>query len=251
MFDLRGHVALVTGGNSGIGLGMARGIAKAGGKLALWGRNAEKNAAAVAELRALGVEAEAFACDVAREAEIVRAMAETLARFGRVDSCFANAGMGVSKPFVEMSLADWNAVLDVNLTGVFLTFREAVKHMIERGGGGKLVVTSSIGSMHGMPRQPNYAASKAGVIALIRSLAVELGRHDIQANAILPGWIETEMTAPAVRWRKLRETIIGRTPAGRWGTPDDMEAIAVYLAARESRFHTGDVIRLDGGYAIF
>jgi NAD(P)-dependent dehydrogenase (short-subunit alcohol dehydrogenase family) len=251
MFDLTGHVALITGGNSGIGLGMARGIAKAGGKLALWGRNAEKNATAVAELRALGADAEAFVCDVAREAEIVRAMAETLARFGRVDSCFANAGMGVSKPFVEMALTDWNAVLDVNLTGVFLTFRESVKHMIARGGGGKLVVTSSIGALHGMPRQPNYAASKAGVIALIRSLAVELGKHDIQANAVLPGWIETEMTAPAVRWRKLRETIVSRTPAGRWGTPDDLEGIAVYLAARESRFHTGDVLRLDGGYAIF
>jgi NAD(P)-dependent dehydrogenase (short-subunit alcohol dehydrogenase family) len=251
MFDLTGHVALVTGGNSGIGLGMARGIAKAGGKLALWGRNAEKNTVAVAELRALGADAEAFVCDVAREAEIVRAMTETLARFGRVDSCFANAGMGVSKPFVEMALADWNAVLDVNLTGVFLSFRESVKHMIARGGGGKLVVTSSIGALHGMPRQPNYAASKAGVIALIRSLAVELGKHDIQANAVLPGWIETEMTAPAVRWRKLRETIVSRTPAGRWGTPDDLEGIAVYLAARESRFHTGDVLRLDGGYAIF
>ena len=251
MFDLTGHVALVTGGNSGIGLGMARGIAKAGGKLALWGRNAEKNATAVAELRALGADAEAFVCDVAREAEIVRAMAETLARFGRVDSCFANAGMGVAKPFVEMALADWNAVLDVNLTGVFLSFREAAKHMLARGGGGKLVVTSSIGALHGMPRQPNYAASKAGVIALVRSLAVELGKHDIQANAVLPGWIETEMTAPAVRWRKLRETIVSRTPAGRWGTPDDLEGIAVYLAARESRFHTGDVLRLDGGYAVF
>ena len=251
MFDLKGHVALITGGNSGIGLGMARGIAKAGGAIAIWGRNAEKNRAAVEELRALGAPAEAFVCDVAREAEIVRAMGETLGRFGRVDSCFANAGMGVPKPFVEMSLADWTAVLDVNLTGVFLCFREAVRHMIARGGGGKLIATSSIGALHGMPRQPNYAASKAGVIALVRSLAVELGKHDIQANAVLPGWIETEMTAPAMRWRKLRETIVSRTPAGRWGTSDDMEGIAVYLAARESRFHTGDVLRLDGGYAVF
>ena len=251
MFDLTGHVALVTGGNGGIGLGMARGIAKAGGSVALWGRNAEKNAAAVAELRALGAEAEAFACDVAREADIARAMAETLARFGRVDSCFANAGMGVPKPFVEMSLADWNAVLDVNLTGVFLTFREAVRHMVARGGGGKLVATSSIGALHGMPRQPNYAATKAGVIAMVRSLAVELAKHDIQANAVLPGWIETEMTAPAMRWKKLHDTIVSRTPAGRWGKPDEFEAVAVYLAARESRFHTGDVLRLDGGYAVF
>jgi len=251
MFDLTGHVALITGGNSGIGLGMARGIAKAGGAIALWGRNPEKNAAAAAELRSLGADAEAFACDVAREAEIARALAATLARFGRVDSCFANAGMGAPKPFTEMSLADWNAVLDVNLTGVFLTFREAARHMIARGGGGKLIATSSIGALHGMPRQPNYAASKAGVIALVRSLAVELGKHDIQANAVLPGWIETEMTAPAIRWKKLHDTIVQRTPAARWGTPDDMEAIAVYLAARESRFHNGDVLRVDGGYAIF
>ncbi len=251
LFDLSGHVALITGGNSGIGLGMARGIAKAGGAVAIWGRNAEKSRAALAELRALGAQAEAFSCDVGREVEIVRAMGETLARFGRVDSCFANAGMGVPRPFVEMSLADWNAVIDVNLTGVFLCFREAAKHMVARGGGGKLVATSSIGALHGMPRQPNYAATKAGVIAMVRSLAVELGKHDIQANAILPGWIETEMTAPAMRWRKLHDTIVSRTPAGRWGQADEFEGIAVYLAARESRFHTGDVLRVDGGYAVF
>jgi NAD(P)-dependent dehydrogenase (short-subunit alcohol dehydrogenase family) len=251
MFDLKGHVSLVTGGNSGIGLAMARGIAKAGGALALWGRNPEKNAAAAAELRALGADAEAFACDVADEGEIVRAMQATLARFGRVDSCFANAGTGVPKPFVEMTRADFTAVLDVNLTGVFLTFREAVRHMVARGGGGKLVATSSIGSMHGMPRQPNYAASKAGVIAMVRSLAVELGKHDIQANAILPGWIETDMTAGAMAWKKLHDTIVSRTPAGRWGKPEEFEAVAVYLAAKESRFHNGDVLRLDGGYCIF
>jgi NAD(P)-dependent dehydrogenase (short-subunit alcohol dehydrogenase family) len=251
VFDLSGHVALITGGNGGIGLGMARGIAKSGGAVAIWGRNLEKNQAAVAELHALGARAEAFPCDVSRESEIVRAMDETLMRFGRVDSCFANAGMGVSKAFTEMSLADWNAVLDVNLTGVFLCFREAVRHMIARGGGGKLVATSSIGALHGMPKQPNYAATKAGVIALVRSLAVELGKHDIQANALVPGWIETEMTAPAMRWKKLNDTIVSRTPAGRWGTAEDMEGIAAYLASPESRFHTGDVIRLDGGYAVF
>jgi NAD(P)-dependent dehydrogenase (short-subunit alcohol dehydrogenase family) len=159
--------------------------------------------------------------------------------------------MGAPRPFTEMTLADWNAVLDVNLTGVFLTFREAVKHIIARGGGGKLVVTSSIGALHGMPRQPNYAASKAGVIAMVRSLAVELGKHDIQANAILPGWIETDMTAPAMSWKKLHDTIVSRTPAGRWGKPEEFEAVAVYLAARESRFHNGDVLRVDGGYCIF
>jgi NAD(P)-dependent dehydrogenase (short-subunit alcohol dehydrogenase family) len=251
LFDLSGHVALITGGNGGIGLGMARGIAKSGGAVAIWGRNPEKNHTAVAELRALGAQAEAFSCDVSRESEIVRAMDETLLRFGRVDSCFANAGVGAAKPFTEMSLADWNAVLDVNLTGVFLCFREAVRHMIARGGGGKLVATSSIGALHGMPKQPNYAATKAGVIALVRSLAVELGKHDIQANALVPGWIETEMTAPAMRWKKLHDTIVSRTPAGRWGNADDMEGLAVYLASAESRFHTGDVIRLDGGYAVF
>lgn len=250
-FDLTGHVALVTGGNGGIGLGMARGLAKAGASIAVWGRNADKNAGAVSELAGLGAAADGFVVDVTNEQQIAAGMAATLARFGRVDSCFANAGVGVAASFTEMTMADWNAVVDTNLVGAFLTFREATRHMIARGGGGKLIGIASIGSIHGMPRQAQYSASKAGLCAMVRSLAVEMARHDIQANAILPGWIETEMTASARSWEKLRETVVRRTPARRWGRPEDFEGIAVYLASKCSDFHTGDTLRVDGGYAVF
>lgn len=251
IFDLNGHVALVTGGNGGIGLGMARGLAKSGASIAVWGRNPAKNAAAVDELTALGVAAAAFEVDVTSEEQVTAAMGATLARFGRVDSCFANAGVGVAASFVDMTIADWNAVVDINLVGAFLSFREAARHMIDRGGGGKLVGIASIGSIHGMPRQAQYSASKAGLCALVRSLAVELARHDIQANSILPGWIETDMTEGARSWDKLRETVVHRTPARRWGRPEDFEGVAVYLASRASSFHTGDTLRVDGGYAVF
>lgn len=250
-FDLKGHVALVTGGNGGIGLGMARGLARAGASIAVWGRNADKNEAAAAELAALGAPAQSFAVDVTDEQQVASTMEATLARFGRVDSCFANAGVGKAVAFTEMTIADWNSVVDINLVGAFLTFREAARHMIARGGGGKLVGIASIGSIHGMPRQAQYSASKAGLCALVRSLAVELARHGIQANTILPGWIETDMTEGARSWDKLRETVVQRTPARRWGRPEDFEGLAVYLASNASDFHTGDTLRVDGGYAIF
>ena len=251
MFDLTGHVAVVTGGNGGIGLAMAKGLAKAGAGVALWGRNADKNAAALDALCGLGCDAEAFTCDVANEDEIVATMAATLERFGRVDSCFANAGIGLARPFLEMTVADWDTVMRVNLVGAFLTFRETLKHIVARGGGGKLVGIASVGSMHGIPRGENYSASKAGICALIRSLAVEFARHDVQANAILPGWIDTDMTVAVQQWDKLNQAVLQRTPMRRWGKPEDFEGIAVYLASPASRFHTGDVIRIDGGYAIF
>lgn len=251
MFDLRGHVALVTGGNRGIGLGMARGLARAGASLAIWGRDEEQSARAVAELEGLGAKAVALSCDVASESGIADAVAGTLEQLGRIDSCFANAGFGFARPFLEMSVEDWDRVMDVNLKGVFLTFREVLKHMVERGGGGKLVAISSIGQVHGMPRQEQYAASKGGVNALVRSLAVEFARHDVQANAIVPGWIETDATAPLKEWKALEEQILRRTPARRWGRPEDLEGVAVYLASPASRFHTGDVLVVDGGYSVF
>jgi len=251
LFDLHDHVALVTGGNRGIGLGLARGLARAGASLAIWGRDEQQSAAAVKELEGLGAQAVALRCDVSREDEIVGAVEHTLERLGRIDSCFANAGFGLARPFLETTADDWDRVMSVNLKGVFLTFREVLKHMVERGGGGKLVAISSIGQLHGMPKQEPYSASKGGVSALVRSLAVEFARHDIQANAILPGWIETDATAPLKQWKKLEDRILHRTPARRWGRPEDLEGIAVYLASPASRFHTGDVIVVDGGYSIF
>ena len=210
-----------------------------------------KNEAAVKELAQLGVEAQAFVCDVTDEEQVQGAVAATLGRFGRIDSCFANAGFGAPKSFLKMSLADWNHVMATNLDGVFLTFRETLRHMVERGGGGKLVVIGSIGSTFGMPRQEHYSASKGAVLALVKSLAVEFGRHDVQANAIVPGWIITDATAPAVEHKKLSDTIVHRTPAHRWGTPEDLEGLAVYLASPASRFHTGDVLTIDGGYSVY
>jgi NAD(P)-dependent dehydrogenase (short-subunit alcohol dehydrogenase family) len=251
LFDLRGHVALVTGGNSGIGLGLARGLAKAGANIAIWGRDPEKSAAAAKQLAELGTEVAAFRCEISDEAEVMTQTAAVVERFGRIDSCFANAGFGFPREFLDTSLEDWNAVINVNLTGVFLTFREVARHMVERGGGGKLVATSSIGSFHGMPRQQSYAASKGGLNALVRSIAVELGRHDIQANCLLPGWIETPATQPAIAFKKLYDTIVHRTPARRWGAPSDLEGVAVYLASEASRFHTGDTLVVDGGYVVF
>lgn len=251
MFNLEGHTALVTGGNSGIGLGMARGLAKAGAAVAVWGRTAEKNAAAADELRSLGVRAEGFACDVTDEEQVVETMKATVDAFGRVDSCFANAGGGKATRFAEMSLADWHAVADLNMVATFLTFREAVRHMLERDGGGVLVAVASVGSIHGMPKQEPYASSKAGVCALTRSLAVEYGRKGIRANAVLPGWIATDLTAAAREWKSLNDAVLHRTPAGRWGEPADFEGVAVYLASDASRFHTGDTLCLDGGYTVF
>jgi NAD(P)-dependent dehydrogenase (short-subunit alcohol dehydrogenase family) len=251
MFDLTGHVALVTGGNSGIGLGFARGLAKAGANIALWGRDEAKSHAAAEELAELGTEVQAFRCDVAEEQSVIEQTAAVVERFGRIDSCFANAGYGQASSFLDTTLDDWNAVIKVNLTGVFVTFREVAKHMVERGGGGKLVATSSIGSIHGMPRQESYAATKGGLNALVRSVAVELGRYDIQANCVLPGWIETPATAPALEYKKLYDTIVHRTPAKRWGKPEDLEGVAVYLASEASRFHTGDTLVVDGGYVCF
>jgi len=250
-FDLHGHVALVTGGNSGIGMGLARGLLEAGAQVAIWGRDAEKNSAAVRALGAYG-EVACFRVDVSSENSVQSGMRDTLERFERIDSCFANAGFGEARPLLETSLMDWNRIVGANLTGTFLTFREAAKHMVSRGGGGKLIALSSIGGLdHGMPGQAPYSATKAAVSALVRSLAVELARHDIQANTIVPGWIDTPATAPAIANDKLRQVIIQRTPARRWGEPADFAGTAVFLASRASQFMTGETLTLDGGYTKF
>lgn len=251
MFDLTGKVAVVTGGNGGIGLGFARGLAKAGANVAIWARNQEKCEAAKKELEGLGAEVLTVACNVASEEDTAAAVASTLDRFGRIDSCFANAGFGHGADPLKLDMKDWRRIMETNLDGVFLSFRETAKHMVERGGGGKLVATSSITEIFGAPIQPHYAASKGAIGALVRSMAVRLGRHDIQVNGIQPGWIVTEATDLASGNDKFQDIITKRTPVRRWGTTEDLEGIAVYLASDASRFHTGDSIRVDGGYAIF
>ena len=251
MFDLSGKVAVVTGGNGGIGLGLARGLAKAGANVAIWARNEAKCESARKELAALGVDAISVGCDVSQEDDVATAVATTIDRFGRIDSCFANAGFGHAADPLKLRMEDWRRLMATNLDGVFLTLRAVARHMVERGGGGKLVAISSITEIFGAPVQPHYAASKAGLGGLVRSLAVRLGRDDIQVNLIQPGWIVTDATGPALGHAKLNETIVKRTPAHRWGETADLEGLAVYLASDASRFHTGDSIRVDGGYSIF
>jgi NAD(P)-dependent dehydrogenase (short-subunit alcohol dehydrogenase family) len=252
LFDLTGRVVVVSGGNGGIGLAMAEGLAAAGASICILGRNDAKNVSAVARLEQLGSDAHAIACDVAYESEIVDAMAGALRRFGRIDACIANAGVGAGTTrFTEMTLDEWRKVVQVNLDGAFLTFREAVRHMLDRGEGGSLVVTSSIASLFGMPRGQHYAATKAAVNALVRSVAVEHGRHGIRANAVLPGWVDTAMTEDLFSQRRFEERVLPRIPLGRWGTPADFTGIAVYLVSDAARWHTADTIVIDGGYSVY
>lgn len=251
--DLEGKVALVTGGNSGIGLGMAEGLAKAGADVCIWGTNPDKNEAARKQLEAHGTRILALCCDVADEAQVATSFEETVKKFGKVDSCFANAGVGGSGelPFYEQPTEVWRRVWRVNLDGAFFTLRAAAKHMVDRREGGRLVGTASASAIHGAARGEAYAASKGALVATMRGLAVELARYDITANIITPGWIETPMTARNVGNEKFESSVIRRVPFRRWGTGEDFAGIAVYLASDASRYHTGDNFVIDGGYTRF
>lgn len=256
-FDLRGKVALITGGNGGIGLGMAEAIAKAGAAIAIWGTNADKNAAAVERIRSIGVDADAQVCDVSDRAAVDAAMAATLERFGRLDGCFANAGVtgrGAAS-FLDITPEHWRKVLSVNLDGVFHTYQAALRHMVDRAEkgdpGGRLVGTSSLASVSGPVRNQHYAASKGALNAMTYSLAVEFARYGVTANAVLPGWIETDMTQGLMANEKFAAAAGKRVPMRRWGTPDDFGGIAVYLMSDASAYHTGQCIMVDGGYIRF
>ena len=248
LFDLTGKAALVTGGNNGIGLAMASGLASAGANVAIWGRRADRNESALAELREHGTTVMALEVDVADEQQVISGFAETVEGLGAVDAVFANAGVGAgATPFDEMTTAEWRMVFGVNMEGAFWTFREAVKHMKPRGTG-SLVVTSSLASELGFPRGEHYAATKSGVRSLIEGLAVEYGRHGIRANAIAPGWVVTGMTDAFIEEDRFETTVKPRIPLGRWGRPEDFAGVAVYLASDASAWHTGDTITIDGGF---
>ena len=256
LFDLTGKVGLVTGGNGGIGIGMAEGLARHGSHVVIWGTNPAKNAAAVERLRKWGPEIRAAIVDVTREDAVKAGISNIVSEFGRLDTAIANAGIGIRRRDIfDISIEDFRKLEDVNLHGVLFTLREAARHMIARGNagdaGGALVAVASTAAIHGAARNEHYGATKGAVVSLIRGMAVEFARHKITANAICPGWVRSELTAEAQAWDKFNENVIGRVPMKGWADGEDFAAIAAYLASPASRFHTGDMVVIDGGYTIY
>ena len=250
MFDLKNRIAIVTGGNGGIGLGMARGLARAGAHVVVAGRNAEKSAGAVRELERVGGQASSVMVDVADEASVTRLMDTVRTRQGRLDILINNAGINIRKPLHELALSEWRQVIDTNLTSAYLCCHAAYP-LFKEAGGGKVINIGSMMSIFGASFAPAYAASKGGIVQLTKSTAVAWARDNIQVNAVLPGWIDTDLTRNARKEVSgLHDSVLRRTPAGRWGTIDDMEGIAVFLASPASDFVTGTAIPVDGGYAI-
>jgi len=255
-FDLKGKVALVTGGNGGIGLGMAEGLATAGAELVIWGSNPDKNAAAEKLLEQHGRRVLAQRCDVTDEAQVEKSFADAVKSMGRIDGCFANAGVSQARaPLAELTTKEWRRVMQVNLDGAFFTLRAAARHMTERAkagdAGGRLIGMASSAAIHGAARAASYAATKGAMLTMIRALAVEMARYRVTANSILPGWIESDMTAKAIGDEKFAAAVLPRIPLRRWGTKEDFAGIAVYLMSDASSYHTGDHFVIDGAYTIF
>jgi len=256
IFDLSEKVALITGGNGGIGLGMAEGIAECGANIAIWGRNKEKNEESKNLLSKYSIEVKTYEVDVSQEKEVINNVKSVLNDFGRIDSVFANAGMNVfGGSFEEMDTDAYRKVLSVNLDGVFFTLRETTKHMVERAKdgdiGGSVVGVASLAGIEGAAKTQPYSASKGGIISMIKGIAVEHARYGIRANTILPGWIATDMTTINQNNQKFTDKVISRVPMRRWGEPKDFCGIAAYLASDASAYHSGDMFIVDGGYAIF
>jgi len=255
-FNLTGKVALVTGGNGGIGFGMAQGLAQAGADVVIWGTNADKNERAQSALAEHGTRVSAYVVDVRDENAVDKAMDALLASHGRLDTCIANAGIeGQAAPFHEISAEAWRNVMAVNLEGKFFTLRAAAKHMVARSKdgdmGGSLVGISSTSTMMGASHNEHYGASNGGVIPMMKGLAVEYGRYNIRANTIIPGWTMTDLARPVLDSEGFQKKVLPRQPGRRWGTPEDFAGIAVYLASDASSFHTGQELVLCGGYTVF
>jgi 2-deoxy-D-gluconate 3-dehydrogenase len=249
-FDLSGKVALVTGGNGGIGLGMARGLARAGAAIVVAGRDTRKNEAAVKELTALGARAAALEADLRDERACRALVGEAAKRFGRLDILVNNAGINIRKQPQEYSFEEWRLILETNLTSAFVCSQAAYPQM-KKAGGGKMINIGSMMSIFGASFTAPYAASKGGIVQMTRAMACAWAKDNIQVNAVLPGWIDTDLTR---RGRQdiagLEERVTARTPAGRWGVTDDFGGIAVFLASAASDFVTGTAIPVDGGYSV-
>ena len=248
LFDLSGRVAVITGGNGGIGLGMAKGMAAAGATIVVAGRDAAKNSAAVKELKDAGTEASAIPVDVLKEESCRALIDQTVKAHGRLDILVNNAGMSIRKQPEQYTLAEWHTVLDSNLTSAFLCSHAAYSALKQRGG--KIINIGSMMSIFGAPFATAYAASKGGMVQMTKSMATAWAKDNIQVNAILPGWIDTALTRRArEQVQGLHDSVLKRTPAARWGMPDDFAGIAVFLAAPASDFVTGATIAVDGGYS--
>jgi NAD(P)-dependent dehydrogenase (short-subunit alcohol dehydrogenase family) len=254
-FDLSGKVALITGGNGGIGFGMAEALAQAGADIAIWGTNRAKNADAEEALKRCGCRVISRAVDVTSESAVAAAMGETVETMGRVDTCIANAGLSRRCGFLDITEDDYRRVMAVNMDGAFWTMREACRHMkgrAERGDpGGSIVCVSSLGARFGTAFNSHYGCAKTGIIGVVRAIAVEFARYGIRANAVLPGWTATDMTKHLQQSDTFKAEVMPRIPLRRWGQPADFGGIAVYLASDASSYHTGDSILIDGGYAVF
>jgi NAD(P)-dependent dehydrogenase (short-subunit alcohol dehydrogenase family) len=247
LFGLKGKVAIVTGGNGGLGIEMAQGLIKAGASVAIWARNEEKNKKAIASL---GPNAKAFACDVTNAEDCKKAFEATLAHFGRADICVANAGgAGKSGHFTNNTKEDWKQIMDLNVNGVINTFQAIIPHLIKTKEGGKLIVTSSIAGLMGMPYASGYGTTKAAVLGLMRSLALELGRHQIQVNAILPGYIPTDMSIKTPQ--EFKDGVKRRSASGRDSTPDQIQGITIFLSSPASNLITGQSIVIDDGHTLY
>ncbi|GAA0630389.1 SDR family oxidoreductase [Sporichthya brevicatena] len=251
MIDLTGLHVVVTGGNSGLGLGMALGVARAGANVSIWGRNAERNAEAAAQVAALGVQALPVECDVTDEKDIAAAMNRTIESLGPLGCMVANAGIAGETKLVDTSLDEWHRIMRVNVDGVFLTAREAGRRFVAQDTGGSLVLVSSTASRFGAGGLGAYATSKSAVVGMGRTFAVELARHRVRANVLIPGWTRTAMNEHLQADERFMAATTGRTPVRRWATADEFEKVAVFLADPSQTFHTGNEVVVDGGYCIF
>ena len=250
IFDLKGKVAFITGGNGGIGLGMAKGLAAAGATVVIAGRSKTKAEAALAQLKALGGTAEFVELNVLKETSCKQVIANAAKKFGRLDILVNNAGTSVRKQPQDLTAEDWHLVMDTNLSSAFFCSQAAYPHML-RAGGGKIINIGSMMSIFASSYATPYASSKGGIVQMARSMAVAWAKDNIQVNTILPGWIDTDLTRKARdQVQGLHERVMARTPAARWGSPDDFAGITVFLASAASDFVTGAAIPVDGGYSV-